>query len=78
MSVAADSHKRLITALLRLENEEIDCDEFFECVDCFADTLREGKDADSLMPLVRAHISRCPSCQEELEALLHSLEAQES
>ncbi len=44
-------------------------------VDQYVDMLREGKSPAEVMPLVKHHITLCPPCREEFEALLVALDA---
>lgn len=53
--------------------DEIGCDECFEQLDCFAETVLAGKNAAEAMPLVQDHLNRCGDCREEFEALLTAL-----
>lgn len=53
--------------------DEIGCDECFEQLDRFAETVLAGKNAAEAMPLVQDHLNRCGDCREEFEALLTAL-----
>jgi len=53
--------------------DEIGCDECFEQLDRFAETVLAGKNAAEAMPLVQDHLNRCGDCREEFEALLAAL-----
>jgi len=67
----------LVTVALNTLPDEIGCDECFQEVDRFVELQLAGMDAAHAMPLVQAHLDRCPDCREEYEALLHAMEANE-
>ncbi len=69
--------KDLVESALNTLPGEIGCDECFQEVDRFAELQLAGLDAAQAMPLVQAHLDRCPDCREEYEALLHAMEASE-
>jgi hypothetical protein len=69
--------KELVEAALNTLPDEISCDECFQEVDRFVELQLAGLDAAQAMPLVQAHLDRCPDCREEYEALLHAMEANE-
>lgn len=69
--------KRLIGSVLATEDKEITCDECFQHVDRFAELTLAGEDAGKVLPLVKAHLDRCPDCRAEFEALLDALHALE-
>ena len=65
--------KKMVGALARTLPDEIGCDECFALSDQLAELVLQGKPAADLMPLVHAHLERCPDCREEFEALLEAL-----
>ena len=65
--------KKMMGAVARTLPDEIGCDECFALSDQLAELMLEGKPAAELMPLVHAHLERCPDCREEFEALLDAL-----
>ncbi len=52
------------------------CDQVFELIDQYAERAARGEDVTHLMPLVAAHLERCPDCREHYEALKRVLESQ--
>lgn len=54
--------------------EEIDCGGCFALMDQFAELTLGGEPAADLMPLVHAHLARCPDCREEFGVLLALLQ----
>jgi hypothetical protein len=68
-----DLLKRLVREIVTTGPGEIGCDECFEQMDRFVDTVLAGKDAAAAMPLVQDHLTRCNECREEYEALLTAL-----
>ena len=70
--------KGLVRSILGTQDEEIDCGECFKHVDHFAELTLAGKNAAEALPLVQAHLDRCPDCRVEFEALLDALRALEN
>ncbi|MEX0788576.1 MAG: hypothetical protein WD040_07240 [Anaerolineales bacterium] len=57
---------------------EYGCDDVYRLLDQFAEAVLRGEDAAPWMPLIRAHLERCPDCRAEFEALMRVLQGQES
>ena len=64
--------RELIRAMLGPEGQELTCDQCFEELDRFVELERQGADADTAVPWLRAHLEGCPACREEYESL-HAL-----
>jgi hypothetical protein len=54
---------------------EFDCEQVYQLIDRFAEAVRQGQNGASWMPLIRAHLEKCPDCRTEFEALLAVLQA---
>lgn len=65
--------KQMVQMIAATQSDEIGCDECFEQLDRFAETVLAGKNAAEAMPLVQDHLNRCGDCREEFEALLAAL-----
>ena len=65
--------KKMMGAVASTLPDEIGCDECFALSDQFAELVLDGKPAAYLIPLVHAHLERCPDCKEEFEAFLAAL-----
>ncbi|HEY7206674.1 MAG TPA: hypothetical protein VH416_00425 [Gaiellaceae bacterium] len=64
-------------ALLRLlgpRDPELGCDDCFSALDRYVELELAGRDADRLVPGLRAHLTGCPTCAEEHESLRALLE----
>jgi anti-sigma factor RsiW len=48
---------------------EVGCEECFERLDEYVDLELDGRDADSRIPGMRAHLDGCPACREEHDSL---------
>ena len=59
----------LLGALLGPGRRELGCDDCFEELDRYVDAELAGRDADALVPGMRAHLEGCPACREEHESL---------
>ena len=65
-----DVVKRLMQMIDMTCEKEYSCEETFALLDEYIELSLTNKEAAALMPLVKQHISMCPDCREEFEALL--------
>jgi len=49
---------------------EVGCDVCFEQLDAYVELELAGRDADTALPGLRAHLEGCPACREEHDSLL--------
>ncbi len=63
-------HRDLIRALLGPAGPELTCEECFEQLDGYVELELAGRDADTEVPGMAAHLEGCPACREEHESLL--------
>ena len=75
MKIETSTLKKVLKTLSITQPEEMTCNECFAEIDQYVDMLREGSSPSEVMPLVKHHITLCPPCKEEFEALLVALEA---
>lgn len=75
MKIEIKTLKKVLKTLTITEVEEMTCSECFNEIDQYVDMLRDGKSPADVKPLVKHHITLCPPCREEFEALLVALEA---
>jgi hypothetical protein len=73
ISLEFDKLQDLVWSIVNTEADEIGCDTCFAHLDVFVDMVLAGHRAAGAMPLVEAHLERCPACREEYEALLMAL-----
>ncbi|MGH2606393.1 MAG: hypothetical protein ACRDG5_07350 [Anaerolineales bacterium] len=52
---------------------EYDCSDVYRLLDQFAEAVLRGEEVSPWMPLIRAHLERCPDCRDEFEALMRIL-----
>jgi hypothetical protein len=69
-----DDHA-LLTQLLGPEGPELTCDACFDHLDRYVDLERAGRDADTAIPGMRAHLRGCPACAEDHDSLRALLDA---
>jgi hypothetical protein len=62
--------ERLARAVADTAPEELDCDAVLGLVGGYLETIERGEDLDSELQMVRQHLSVCPECREEFDALL--------
>ena len=74
------SKRERLRDLLRLvqatEPCEIDCDEFLARVAPFLEVVTAGQDIPDELRQVAQHLSVCPECKEEFDALLRAHETE--
>ena len=75
MKIETATLKKVLRSLSITQAEEMTCGECFNEVDQYVDMLREGKSASEVLPLVEHHLTLCPPCREEFEALVVALKA---
>lgn len=61
--------KQTLGRLLGPAEPEVGCDACFEDLDRYVELEVAGKDADSAVPGLRAHLAGCPACREEHDSL---------
>jgi hypothetical protein len=61
--------KQALGRLLGPATTEISCDECFEQLDRYVELELAGRDPDSVIPGLRAHLDGCAACREEHESL---------
>ena len=66
----------LVGRLLGPAAAEVGCDTCFEELDRYVELERAGRNAETAVPGLRAHLEGCPACREEYESL-HALLAGE-
>lgn len=74
----AASVERLMSLLCETRDDELSCEEVFNCMDEYAECLESrhdvAHDVGGKRALVEHHLSLCPDCRDELHALIHALE----
>lgn len=77
MALPTDTLRALVEKSLETETDEITCDECDLEVMRFVEMELSGLDAAEALPIVEAHLSGCPCCEEEYLALMDVLRAAE-
>lgn len=66
----------LLDAVLHTEPDEIDCDGFLKGASALLEALAEdGGELPEDLAAVSRHLSVCPECREEFEALIRVVES---
>lgn len=73
--VAPETVAPLLRSLQATMERELGCAESDVLMDSFAEALAAGASAESLAAEFRNHLSLCPDCREEFEALIRVLAA---
>lgn len=68
------SVERLMHLLCETRDDELTCEEVFNCLDEYVDCLEMYQDVGGKKPQVEHHLSICADCRDELDALIHALE----
>jgi hypothetical protein len=63
----------LLARLLGPAGHELTCEECFEQLDRYVELELAGRDADTAVLGMRAHLDGCPACSEDHESLLELL-----
>lgn len=78
VSLDAASVERLMSLLCETRDDELSCDDVFNCLDEYVECLESrhdvAHDVGGKRALVEHHLSLCPDCRDELHALIHALE----
>jgi hypothetical protein len=61
--------KQTLGRLLGPAEPEVGCDACFEDLDRYVELELAGKDADTAVPGLGAHLAGCPACREEHDSL---------
>lgn len=61
---------QLLARLLGPAGPELTCEECFEQLDRYVELELAGRAADREVPGMRAHLERCPACDEDHASLL--------
>lgn len=59
----------LLRRLLGPQGPELTCEQCFEHLDRFVELELAGRDADTAVPGMRAHLEGCPACNEDHDSL---------
>ena len=62
-------HDRLVARLLGPDGPELTCEQCFDELDRYVELELAGRDADTAIPGLGAHLDGCPACREEHESL---------
>lgn len=77
MKIESEKLKMIINSLVITKENEADCEDCFSELDVYAEMLRNGKDPDEVMPMIKHHLTVCRCCKEELEGLIAALDSLE-
>ncbi len=64
-----DDDDKTMRMLLGVAGPDIGCDACFDQLDRYVEAQLAGRDADALVPGMRAHLEGCPACHEEHASL---------
>lgn len=74
MAFSPSSVAMLGRQMAMTEDVEYDCRDVYRLLDPFAEAVLRGEDVAPWMPLIRAHLERCPDCRAEFDALMRTLQ----
>jgi predicted anti-sigma-YlaC factor YlaD len=58
-----------LARLLGPAEPEVDCEVCLDELDLYVELELTGRDADAVIPGLRAHLAGCPACREEYDSL---------
>lgn len=61
--------EQVLSRVLGPAEPEVGCNECFAELDRYVDLTVAGRDADTAIPGLRAHLAGCPACRDEYESL---------
>lgn len=67
----------LINCLADTREDEADCVEFDQEADCLAEWIAAGAPPSVIKPRIEAHLQHSPDCNEEFNALIAVLKAEQ-
>jgi anti-sigma factor RsiW len=70
------SDRELLGGLLGPAGPEVTCEACFQRLDAYVEAELAGRDADALVPGMRAHLDGCPACASDHESLLALVRAE--
>lgn len=76
--VAITQVQKLFTSIFSAVPDALDCDGCFELSAQFAEVEIHGGELSELLKEVQVHLSQCPCCAYEYEALLEAVRAADS
>lgn len=68
------SIERLMALLCVTRDDELSCEEVFNCLDEYVDCLAAHSDLGDRQALVDHHLGFCADCRDELNALVNALQ----
>jgi len=71
----SDHSAEMLNRLLGPAAPELTCERCFEELDRYVELERDGADAETQVPGMRAHLEGCPACKEDHESLLALLDS---
>ena len=69
------SIERLMVLLCVTRDDELSCEEVFNCLDEYVDCLASHSDLGERQTLVDHHLGFCADCRDELNALVNALQS---
>jgi len=75
MKIQQEKIKMLLSSLANTHEDEADCVDCYEELDVYAEMLKDGKDPDDVMPMIKHHLEVCKCCREELEGLIAAIDS---
>ena len=73
-SLNEQSIERLMHLLCETRDDELSCEEVFNCLDEYVECLEVHQEFGHRKQLVEHHLNLCTDCRDELDALIHALE----
>ena len=73
MSLSTEQIQTLVGLIVTTEPDQISCDDCFGQIGEFAEKSLEGRDLPQGMQVIQRHLTQCPCCKGEYEALLDAL-----
>jgi Zn finger protein HypA/HybF involved in hydrogenase expression len=74
MSLSTEQIQTLVGLIVTTEPDQISCDDCFGQIGEFAEKSLEGRELSEGMQVIQRHLTQCPCCKGEYEALVEALQ----
>lgn len=68
-----DAARAAISALLSVDPRDVGCQQTWDLIHVYAETVTRGEDPEEVMPGITAHLRSCPLCADDYAGLLNAL-----
>jgi hypothetical protein len=74
MSITTQQIQTLVGLIVTTKPDQISCDDCYGQIGEFAEKSLEGRELSEGMQVIQRHLTQCPCCKGEYEALVEALQ----